>query len=50
MRALFLRCPPPALGRGADDNTYKFVELAQHFGFRIEQVLTLNGATERAQQ
>jgi hypothetical protein len=42
--------PRPPRGRGADDNTNKFVELAQHFGFRIEQVLTLNGATERAQQ
>jgi hypothetical protein len=36
--------------RGADDNTNKFVELAQHCGFRIEQVLTLNGATEREQR
>jgi hypothetical protein len=36
--------------RGADDNTNKFVKLAQHSGFRIEQVLTLNGATDRAQQ
>jgi hypothetical protein len=35
--------------RGGDDNTYKFVELAQHSGFQIEQVLTLNAATERAQ-
>src|SRR6266487_6165964 len=33
--------------RGADDNTNKFLELAQHSGFRIEQVLTLNGARER---
>ena len=31
--------------RGADDNTNKFVELAQQSGFRIEQVLTLKGAT-----
>jgi len=36
--------------RGADDNTNKFVELAQHYGFRIEQVWTLKGATEREQQ
>jgi hypothetical protein len=35
--------------RGGDDNTYKFVKLAQHSGFQIEQVLTLNAATERAQ-
>jgi hypothetical protein len=35
--------------RGDDDNTYKFVELAQHSGFRVEEVLTLNAATERAQ-
>jgi hypothetical protein len=35
--------------RGADDNTSKFVELAQHSGFRVEQVFTLNAATERAQ-
>jgi hypothetical protein len=35
--------------RGGDDNTYNFVELAQHSGFRVEQVLTLNVATERAQ-
>jgi hypothetical protein len=32
--------------RGADDNTNKFVQLAQESGFRIEQVLTLNAATE----
>jgi hypothetical protein len=38
------------VSRGADDNTNKFVELAQHSGFRIEQVLTLNGATEREEQ
>ena len=36
--------------RGADDNTNKFVALAQHSGFRIEQVLTLDGATECAQK
>jgi len=36
--------------RGADDNTYKFVKLARHSGFRIEQVLTLNAAREHAQQ
>jgi len=36
--------------RGADDNTNKFLELAQHSGFRIEQVLTLNGAREREQR
>jgi hypothetical protein len=36
--------------RGADDNTNKFVELAQHSGFRVEQVLTLNVVTERAQR
>jgi hypothetical protein len=35
--------------RGADDNTKKFVELAQDSGFRIEQVLTLNAATGGAQ-
>jgi hypothetical protein len=35
--------------RGGYDNTYKFVELAQNSGFQIEQVLTLNAATERAQ-
>jgi hypothetical protein len=28
--------------RGSDDNTKKFVELAQDSGFRIEQILTLN--------
>jgi hypothetical protein len=31
--------------RGSDDNTNKFVQLAQESGFRIEQVLTLNAAT-----
>jgi hypothetical protein len=36
--------------RGADDNTNKFAELARHSGFRVEQVLTLNTPTERAQQ
>jgi hypothetical protein len=36
--------------RGPDDNTNKFVELAQESGFRIEQVLTLNAATERRRQ
>jgi hypothetical protein len=32
--------------RGPDDNTNKLVELAQESGFRIEQILTLNAATE----
>ena len=36
--------------RGSDDNTNKFVQLAQESGFRIEQVLTLNAATKRARQ
>ena len=36
--------------RGADDNTYKFVKLARHSGFRVEQVLTLNAARKHAQQ
>ena len=36
--------------RGPDDNTNKFVQLAQESGFRIEQVLTLDAATERGQQ
>src|SRR5262249_5957137 len=36
--------------RGSDDNTNKFVQLAQEAGFRIEQVLTLNAATKRARQ
>src|SRR5499427_8111887 len=36
--------------RGPDDNTNKFVQLAQESGFRIEQVLTLNIATKRARQ
>lgn len=36
--------------RGPDDNTNKFVELARESGFRIEQVLTLNAATQRARQ
>jgi hypothetical protein len=36
--------------RGPDDNTNKFVELARESSFRIEQVLTLNAATERARQ
>src|SRR5262249_20283966 len=31
--------------RGSDDNTNKFVQLAQESGFRIEQVLTVNAAT-----
>jgi hypothetical protein len=31
--------------RGPDDNTNKFVQLAQESGFRIEQVLTLDAAT-----
>jgi hypothetical protein len=36
--------------RGSDDNTNKFVQLAQESGFRIEQVLTLNAATEGGPQ
>jgi len=36
--------------RGADDDTNKFAELARNSGFRVEQVLTLNSPTERAQQ
>jgi len=36
--------------RGADDNTYKFVKLARHSGFRVEQVLTLNASRKHAQQ
>jgi hypothetical protein len=36
--------------RGPDDNTNKFVELAQGSGFRVEQILTLNTATERRRQ
>jgi hypothetical protein len=36
--------------RGTDDNTNKFAELARQSGFRVEQILTLNAATERAQQ
>jgi len=36
--------------RGPDDNTNKFVQLAQESGFRVEQVLTLDAATERGQQ
>jgi len=36
--------------RGPDDNTNKFVQLAQESGFRIEQVLTLDAAMERGQQ
>jgi hypothetical protein len=36
--------------RGPDDNTNKFVQLAQESGFRIEQVLTLDAATEHGQQ
>jgi hypothetical protein len=36
--------------RGADDNTYKFVKLARHSGFRVEQVLTLNAARKHTQQ
>ena len=36
--------------RGPDDNTNKFVELARESSFRIEQILTLNTATERARQ
>jgi hypothetical protein len=36
--------------RGPDDNTYKFVKLAQHSGFRVEEVLTLNAARKHAQQ
>jgi len=36
--------------RGPDDNANKFVQLAQESGFRIEQVLTLDAATERGQQ
>ena len=30
-------------------SAYKFVKRAQRSGFQIEQVLTLNAATERAQ-
>jgi hypothetical protein len=36
--------------RGPDDNTNKFVQLAQESGFRIEQVLTLDAATKRGRQ
>jgi len=36
--------------RGPDDNTNTFVQLAQESGFRIEQVLTLDAATERGRQ
>src|SRR5215472_11655664 len=36
--------------RGSDDNTNKFVQLARESGFRIEQVLTLNAATEGGPQ
>ena len=36
--------------RGSDDNTNKFVQLAQESGFRIEQILTLNAATERTRR
>ena len=38
------------VSRGADDNTYKFVKLARHSGFRVEQVLTLNASRKHAQQ
>ena len=33
--------------RGADDNTNKFVELARHSGFQLEQVLTLDAARKQ---
>jgi hypothetical protein len=36
--------------RGPDDNTNKFVKLAQKSGFQIKQVLTLNAARQRARQ
>jgi hypothetical protein len=36
--------------RGVDDNTYKFIKLARHSGFRVEQVLTLNASRKHAQQ
>lgn len=35
--------------RRADDNTKKFVKLAQESGFRIEQIITNGAATGRAQ-
>src|SRR5258708_5461111 len=35
---------------GAGDHTYRFVKLARHSGFRVEQVLTLNGARTCAPQ
>jgi hypothetical protein len=36
--------------RGPGDNTNRFVELAQESDFRVEQILTLNAATEPRRQ